>query len=201
MNIFDKIEKMSYDIADKIGKGDSEEDIELYRYSIFMIFSELFSFGTGLILAILFRCTVPYLIVNVVFAVLRSGAGGFHCETFKSCFFTSTILFFISCFMSILFLDYYYYTCIISAYAGVFMIPYCPVPSKNSPTRGRKEDIRFRCKYRTWLLILVSISAISAHFGLYLISSSISFSILSVVFIISKPGEWLTKKVSNLFAK
>ena len=43
MNIFESIENFSYMIADKIGYGDSEDNIELYRYSIFMIFSQFFT--------------------------------------------------------------------------------------------------------------------------------------------------------------
>ena len=37
MDIFTYIENKSKDIAKKIGKGEDEEDIEVYEYSIFLI--------------------------------------------------------------------------------------------------------------------------------------------------------------------
>ena len=49
MDIFNLIEKKSHNIAKKIGNGDTEEDIELYEYSIFMILSNIFTIGIGLL--------------------------------------------------------------------------------------------------------------------------------------------------------
>ena len=53
MNIFDFIEDTSYDIAKYIGINDSEDEVELYEYSIFMIISNTFTIGTGLILSLI----------------------------------------------------------------------------------------------------------------------------------------------------
>ena len=50
MNIFDFIEDISYSIAEYIGRDDSEDEVELYEYSIFMIFSNTFTIGVGLLL-------------------------------------------------------------------------------------------------------------------------------------------------------
>lgn len=197
MSIFQRIENFSYRLADKIGKGDTEDEIELYRYSVFMICSELFSTITNLVLAIIFGYWVQYLVNVVVFAALRRGAGGSHCPTFASCYFTTTITFIISCVLSILFVDYYCITFLVAIVGAIFIFPICPKPSENSPTRGYKEDIRFRKIYRNWLLIFLFVDLTCIHFGFYTISSAINFAILNVVFAVSDTGE----KIINFFLK
>ena len=199
VDIFKYIEDKSYKIAEKIGLGESEDDIELYKYSIFMIFSETFSFLGGLIFSIIFNCVFPYLIINLVFALLRRGSGGFHCPTFKSCFWTSNIMFVFFSILSNVFVNDYFLLFLISFILGIYIMPICPKPSANSPTRGYKEDVRFRKKYRNYLFVFSLINIISIYLGLNIISTSISFSIISVVFIVSDFGEHFLKKILHLF--
>jgi accessory gene regulator protein AgrB len=198
MNVFEWIEDISLRIAKKIGEDEEQDSVDLYKYTIFMILSESFSFIGGLIFAILFRCTVPYIILNIVFALLRSGAGGYHCPTFASCFWVSNALFVLFSWLSVTCVDYYMYTFILSAFGGIFIMPVCPKPSDHSPSRGYYEDIRFRKIYRNWLLVFIALSALSIYFGYFLISSTISFSILSVVFIVSHTGERIIRSILRL---
>lgn len=199
MSIFKWIEYKSNEIAEKIGKNESQDDIELYKYSIFMIMSETFSFLGGLIFSIMFDCVIPYLIINVVFALLRSGAGGYHCPTFASCFWVCNTLFILFSCLSILLVDFYEITFILSVIGGIFIMPVCPKPSEHSPSRGYYEDIRFRKVYRTWLIIFILISVVCSYFGMYMISSYINLSILSVVFIVSQTGERIIRTILRFF--
>ena len=93
MDIFTYIENKSKDIAKKIGKGEDEEDIEVYEYSIFLILSQLLTNGTGIIISLLLGIFLPYVVCVVTYMILRSFAGGYHCKTFKQCYFTSNILY------------------------------------------------------------------------------------------------------------
>lgn len=199
MNIFKWIEDVSFKIAEKIGKDETQDNIDLYKYSIFMIFSETFSFLGGLIFAAIFECILPYIIMNIIFALLRSGAGGYHCPTFASCFWTCNILFVLFSYLSILFSDLYLITFIISIIGGIFIMPVCPKPSENSPSRGYYEDIRFRKIYRNWFILFILINILSLEFEIYILSSIISFSILSVVFIVSQTGEKIIKTIIDIF--
>ena len=198
MSIFKWIEDTSVKIAEKIGKGEDQDNIDLYKYSIFMIMSEVFSFFGGLLFAIIFDCVTQYIIINIIFALLRRGAGGYHCPTFASCFWVCTVLFILFSYLSILFVDFYEVTFIISIIGGIFIMPVCPKPSEHSPSRGYYEDIRFRKIYRTWFILFILISIICLYFGLYEISSAISFSILSVVFIVSKTSEKIIRTILRL---
>lgn len=198
MNVFDYIENTSHRIACKIGVNDSEDDIELYEYSIFMILSHIFTSGMGLILSIGFGYLIPYLIINIVFMLLRHGAGGYHCETFRDCFITTNSICLISGISSILFQDYATILWYVSLFGGIFIMPICPKPTINTPSRGYKEDIRFRKKYRNSLLILAAISYFMLYNKYILISSSISFGILAVTFIVSDFGEYLLNKIWNV---
>lgn len=85
--MFNFIENLSYKIGDYIGKDETEDDRELYRYSVFMIFSNIFSELFGIVLSIFFGYFLEYLIIDICFMVLRMGSGGYHCDTFKKCFF------------------------------------------------------------------------------------------------------------------
>ena len=197
MDIFNFIEHFSYKIAGRIGKNDSEDDIELYRYSIFMISSYIFTTGFGLILSILFGYWTPYIISHITFISLRKCAGGYHCDAFYKCFITTNMTFMLSSILAVFLQDFYNIMWLVSLFYGIFILPYCPYPSANSPSRGKTEDMRFRKRYRNILMILAIISLVFIHFELFLFSTSISMGIIALCFMASKPSEIILNKIWN----
>lgn len=197
MNIFNYIENKSHEIACKLGKNETEEDIELYEYSIFMILSHLLTFGTATILSLVFGYFWNFVIIYISFALLRRGSGGYHCNTFRNCFFTTNILFLITGLISIRIYTninaFNYSMCLwfISLFCGIFIMPVCPKPTINSPSRGYSEDIRFRKKYRNALILLSIISILFIFNNFLWISLSISLGVLIVCFLTSNLGEFL----------
>lgn len=188
MNIFDYIEKKSKDIAIKIGKNDEKEDIEIYEYAIFSILSSVLTNGVGLILAFVFNIFLPYIVCVTSYMILRIFAGGYHCKTFKQCFYTSNILYLILTFLaiapqnSIIIL-------ILAFIGGCMIIPQCPKPSEYSLSQGKVRDKKFRIKYVISLFVLIIIAIILLCFELQTFANTISYAILGTVFLVSDVGE------------
>ena len=197
MDIFQRIEQLSYRIAERIGKGDSEEDVELYKYSVFMMLSNSFTIGVGALLAIGFGYFHVYIPCVITYILLRTVGGGQHCDTFYECFFISNIIISFCCIMAILTEDAAEIMWLISMLVAINTIPICPKPSSNSPSRGKKEDLRFRKSFafRSSAFIVLSFVFIIIHRPL--ISTSISAGILVLCFILSDFGERLISEISN----
>lgn len=196
MNIFDRIEDISYKIARKIGKDDSDDDIELYEYSVFMILSNSFTILFGLILSFIFGYSSLYITCLISYTSLRTVGGGQHCDTFKKCFIVSNLIIIICCLLSFFTQSIPFIMWILSILASINTIPICPKPSINSPSRGYSEDIRFRKKFSLRLSILLLISLLFIHLGLYSFSASISAGILILCFVLTDFGE---KSISRIF--
>ena len=146
MNIFDFIEDTSYSIAKYIGRDDSEDEVELYEYSIFMIFSNTFTIGVGLLLSLLLGYFKYFIISEISFILIRTVAGGSHCETFKKCFFVSNIISIIRSILAFLTKDFSDFMIFISVASFFSILLICPKPSINSPLRGYLKDMKFRKK-------------------------------------------------------
>jgi accessory gene regulator protein AgrB len=195
MSIFDYIEYYSYKIADRIGKGDSEEDIELYRYSVFMITSNAFTSIFGLILSAIFGYMDIYLICLITYALLRTVAGGQHCDTFRSCFYVSNIIMVLCCILAKVTESIPELMCLLAIVIGANTIPTCPKPSTNSPSRGYFEDTRFRKKLAMRFSILIVIDVVLILLGYSLFSTSISAGILVLCFVLTDFGENLISRI------
>ena len=197
MNIFDYIEKKSKDIAIKIGKNDEKEDIEIYEYAIFSILSSVLTNGVGLILAFVFNIFLPYIVCVISYMILRIFAGGYHCKTFKQCFYTSNILYLILTFLaitpqsSIIIL-------VLAFIGGCIIIPQCPKPSEYSLSQGKVRDKKFRIKYVISLFVLIIIAIILLCFELQIFANTISYAILGTVFLVSDVGENILTSIWKL---
>lgn len=201
MNIFNYIENKSTEIANKIGKEESKEDIEIYEYSIFCILSNAFTNGIGLILALVFNIFVPYIICVFSYMLLRTFAGGYHCKTFEQCFYTSNVLYLVLTFLSIITAHHAAYYLIFAIIGGIVIIPKCPKPSEYSLSRGKIRDKKFRIKYATSMFVLIIISTILIYFELPLFANCISYAILGTVFMISDAGEDILISIWKLIEK
>ena len=184
MNLFNYIENQSNKIGNYLGKDETEDDKEVYSYAIFGILSQIFTFGTGIIVASLFGYFIPFLLVIFSFIILRIGGGGFHCSSFRNCYILSLSIFFFGTILSIVTKTLPNFMFLVSIFCGIYILPVCPKPSKNSPSRGYNGDIKFRKKYRNALLFLLSLSMIFIYFKVYLYSTAISSGILIASFMI-----------------
>ena len=189
MSIFNFIENISYEIGNHIGRNDTDDDKELYGYAIFALLSQTFTFGTGFILAYLFGCFVPFLIVVISFIMLRIGGGGYHCSCFRNCYITSLVIFFLGTILSYVGDTAPILMLFIGIFAGIFIFPICPKPSENSPSRGYKGDIKFRKKYRNALLLLIIANLLFIHYNMFLYASAVSCGIIVTSIMISDTGE------------
>ena len=201
MNIFDYIEQKSNEIGNKIGEGETEDDREVYRYAIFGIFSQIFTFGIAFLIAWLLNMFIPFFIVVSSFVLLRIGGGGYHCSYFRDCFITSLTVFFCGTFIAYLTQDYVISMFIISLLLGIYIIPQCPKPSVNSPSRGYKEDKKFRYKYIRYFVLLMCFNLIFIYYKHFLFSTAISSGIIISVFMISDIGEYILKNIWDIIHK
>ena len=201
MNIFDYIEKWSNDIGNKIGENETEDDREVYRYAVFGIFSQIFTFGIAFLIAWLLNVFIPFFIVVSSFVLLRIGGGGYHCSCFRDCFITSLTVFFCGTFIAYLTQDYVISMFIISLLLGIYIIPQCPKPSVNSPSRGYKEDKKFRYKYIRYFVLLMCFNLIFIYYKHFLFSTAISSGIIISVFMISDIGEYILKNIWDIIHK
>lgn len=197
MDIFNKIEEFSYRIADKIGQGDSEDDVELYEYSIFMILSNGFTILCGFILSLLLGYPISYITCIITYCSLRTVSGGQHCDSFQKCFFVSNIIIIICCIIANLTLDVSEITLALAIFSSIQIIPICPKPSTNSPSRGESEDRRFRKKFVIRVTFLSILSIIFMLLDWNLLSSCINSGILVLCFVLTDFGEYIIDKLTN----
>lgn len=201
MDIFDYIEQKSNEIGNKIGEGETEDDKEIYRYAVFGIFSQIFTFGIAFLIAWLLNMFIPFFIVVSSFVLLRIGGGGYHCSCFRDCFITSLTVFFCGTFIAYLTQNYAISMFIISLLLGIYIIPQCPKPSINSPSRGYKEDKKFRYKYIRYFVLLMCFNLIFIYYKHFLFSTAISSGIIISVFMISDIGEYILKNIWDIIHK
>lgn len=199
MNIFDFIEDISYSIAKYIGRDDSEDEVELYEYSIFMIFSNTFTIGVGLLLSLLLGYFKYFIISEVSFILIRTVAGGSHCETFKKCFFVSNIISIISSILAFLTKDFSIFMIFISVASFFSILPICPKPSINSPSRGYLEDMKFREKMLHRGILLFILALLFFYLEITFVTASICSGLLMVCFVLSDFGEFFLEKLSKFF--
>ena len=198
MNIFKYIENTSYKIAHMIGKNDSQDDVELYEYSVFMILSNCFTILSGLILSLILGYYKAYIVCTISYIMLRTVGGGQHCDTFQKCFFVSNIVIIICCIFSYISLSHPAILWIVSTILSINIIPICPKPSINSPSRGYSEDTKFRKKFAARLSFLLGLSLVFIYLDLFLLSTSISAGILILCFVLTDTGESVISKIFHI---
>lgn len=88
------MEKLSNILTDYIIKKNiiSNDSSEIYKYGFQMGLEMFFSMLIGLITAIYMHMLVQYIVMLVIFILLRSYAGGLHLDTYIKCFICSYIV-------------------------------------------------------------------------------------------------------------
>lgn len=144
----------------------NENEIELYEYGFYVLFSYLFYFLFSLLLGVLFQLLLEGILFFILFALIRSYAGGVHASKESSCIlFTS--LSFLVCFKIIDFCktlkspDVGFLLLFLSA---INILYFAPLDTSEKPLNCF-ERICFRRKSRLILgaIILLAISSLCVH--------------------------------------
>lgn len=205
MSIFIWIEELSNKLGKWLYKKDKDVDKELeyWEYQSFKILSQLFTFLAGFFLSILFGYTIQMIIVSFTFAFLRSMIGGYHCNSFRNCFYLSNVIFLVGGIFSVILKDYYIYLFIISCFGGIFITPYIPKKAnEDMPDRGEERKYKLRKSYRNRFLIcfilnILLIFLINQGIDVRTISTSISCSIILVSIVMSNTFDFIMSKIEK----
>lgn len=151
------ISKLSAFVTDKLYKQSiiEEDDIELFNYGLFILFSHLFFFVFSLICGIIFDLIIESAVFYVLFFFIRRYAGGIHASSEHICM-ISTLTSITVCLYLIKVLTFYNIKAVLFVLffvSVVCIVAFCPLDSKSKPlTDGEKK--RFR---KTSLCILAGI--------------------------------------------
>lgn len=203
-------ERISNNLANKIVKEDYKKkklnsDLKTYNneigivsYSVFGILCHLFILATIILIGVVFNILIPMLIVSLTYVVLRTKAGGYHCEKPWHCFFTSNSIAIVGGLLALLTQNRVELMLLISTMCGIWIIPYAPKPSKNSPSKGVELDCKFRKRCGLFLIVLMLFNYMFAYANMNLLSTSIGSGIIVTCFVVSDSGEkmlnWFWRK-------
>ena len=159
------INKLSTILSEGIGLrlNSSDNEKEIYAYSIEVLISLLINFIILSITACILKKTVELIAFIVFFSSLRSYAGGYHSKTHIECITISFCIFIISALSSTYFIEYgkiILYLGITFSIIMVFVL--APAESENKPLSKKKYK-----KYRTLsriIVIALSVTAICLYF-------------------------------------
>lgn len=217
MDIFDKIEVLSYKLADKtvnkskdLTEEERKEEKEIWDYFYFMILSQIFTFSFVIFFGIVFNYFLFLIFSMLSFCTLRIKCGGYHCESFKKCFITTNLSFIIigliGKFFYIFLSEYYIFLFLISFIGAFFIIPSVPLPWGNEESRGKEEDSKFQLQYRNRITQFYIIGIVLIFIGYFFqiiflkkIIIGISLGILLVSFTGSVFGSKFLEKIWNKF--
>ena len=157
--IFDRIEEFAYKLSDKtVNKNDNmtlqerKEEKEIWDYFYFLILSQVFTFFFVILFGIIAGYLKTLIFVLIAFVFLRTKSGGYHCDSFEKCFFTTNVSFAIAGILSMSFYEYlsnwYIILVVLSNIYAIYIIPDCPLPWGNEESRGEKEDKKFQIQYK-----------------------------------------------------
>jgi accessory gene regulator B len=128
---------------------------------------------------------LPYVICVVTYMILRSFAGGYHCKTFKQCYFTSNILYLLLVALGLTFSYNSWLLLGIALIPSVGIIPLCPKPSEYSISQGKIRDKRFRAKYIVSLAILTAIAVGLIVLGYSVYANMIACGMIGTVIMVT----------------
>lgn len=130
----------------------SEDEIELYEYGLFHLVMNTVAIVSIFIIAVWVKCIVFIICFTATFAALRKYAGGYHASTVFRCY-VLTLLVTAS---STLFNRCGVMTApmMVGAWivAGVIIISFAPVPSRNKPLDEIEYIVYRKRTYRIWMM-------------------------------------------------
>lgn len=164
----------------------AEEDKENYVFCFEVMFFDLLSLITVLVMAVIFGRFIITVIYLLTFSLLRFNAGGFHAKTHLRCYLTLclTSLLFI---LLILVIPEGYYTgiCVSSTlFSAAIIIKFAPIQHVNRPLSGDEERrSRIKSRIMTLLLsavILVGVFLVKAKYDVLFLAGSLGMSAIAL---------------------
>ena len=159
------INKFSATLAEGIGirLNSSDNEIEIYAYSIEVLISLLINFIILSITAYILKKPVELITFIIFFSILRSYAGGYHAKTHIECITLSLCLFVISALSSTYFIEYGKIILFLGILFSIIMVfVFAPTESENKPLSKKRRE-----KHRTLsriIVIALSVTAICLYF-------------------------------------
>jgi accessory gene regulator B len=148
--------KLSEGIRLRLNSSDNEK--EIYAYSIEVLISLLINFIILSITAYILKKQIELVIFIVFFSSLRSYAGGYHAKTHIECVSLSLCLFIISALVSSYLMEYGEIILLLGVLFSIIMVfVLAPSESKNKPLSKKKYK-----KYKTISRILVIVLSVTA---------------------------------------
>ena len=141
----------------------TDDELELYKYGFFILFSQILYLIIAIIIGILFRTILESIIFYIAFQFIRRYAGGYHASTETRCEILSTLSI-LACIVAIKFLKIYDFQAVllmISAVSAVCILFLCPLDTPEKPL-SEKEFKYFRKV--SWLILFVIVIAIAVSY-------------------------------------
>jgi accessory gene regulator B len=158
------INKLSAKLSEGIGfrLNSSDNEKEIYAYSIEILISLLINFIILSITAYILKKQVELIVFIVFFSSLRSYAGGYHAKTHIECITLSFCLFVISAISSTYFIEYGKTILFFGIIFSIIMVfVFAPTESENKPL-SKKKFKKFRLISRV-LVTALSVTAICLY--------------------------------------
>ena len=159
------IDKISAKLSEEIGLrlNSSDNEKEIYAYSIEVLISLLINFIILTITACIMKKQAELIIFIVFFSGLRSYAGGYHAKTHIECVSLSLCLFIISALSSTYFMEYGKIILFLGILFSIIMVfVFAPSESANKPLSERK--LKKHKKFSRIIVLVLSVTAIFLYF-------------------------------------
>lgn len=166
-----------------------EEDKEIVIYGLKMAIEIILMIITIVALGLIFGLVIEGLLFFLSFSLIRTYAGGYHCESAKVCYIASSCVV-LSFFMILKFMnvDYMFLvSSIMVIVSSIAIFKYAPISTKNNPLDNEAKD-HFRKKAITNLIIECAIISILLfnNFEYYAFIMSLGVFISGVLVLVQK---------------
>jgi len=203
------IEALSYSGANYLmkQKGENHEKRRVYFYGLQVIIGAIVKVIILFVLALVTDTLLTTFLMTLVFASLRSIAGGYHMDTFGKCLGVSISMFMV--FSIIARYTYQYWNDyqilifgVITVFFSLFSIyKWAPSDNPNRPITQPSEIKKFKRLSIIYLAICTIICFILIYTKLYMIFLSIAFGLILEIFSITPVGHTFFDFVKNSLKK
>ena len=203
------IEALSYSGANYLmkQKGENHEKRRVYFYGLQVIIGAIVKVIILFVLALVTDTLLTTFLMTLVFASLRSIAGGYHMDTFGKCLGVSISMFMV--FSIIARYTYQYWNDyqilifgVITVFFSLFSIyKWAPSDNPNRPITQPSEIKKFKRLSIIYLAICTIICFILIYTKLYMIFLSIEFGLILEIFSITPVGHTFFDFVKNSLKK
>ena len=132
----------------------SSDDKELYTFAYQTLLSRVVSWGTFLVLGLLFGCLLGTICFMIMFIPLRIFSGGYHEKSYGQCYFTSVVMFLIYIFLYSYLSNYFSNILIATLITFSLILVYflSPMEDENKPLE--LDEVKKYRKYSRLIAVL-----------------------------------------------